>query len=140
MEISNSFESILQKFTLLIKHLGNFNHSGSLPYVADIVMIMIYYWNSTRAFDRALDKLANFGKHNTIYTYAFVVLEEFRKKCRAWTFKVYLKLEKLNNILYNSGHVKKGIASKFKGKIEVINHIDNWQGTGKTFEYYRREL
>ena len=84
----------------------------------------------------------NYEKHNTIYTYAFVIKDEYKGNGYAKMLKkVYLsKLEKLNNILYNSGHVRKGIASMFKGRIEVINHIDNWQGTGKTFEYYRREL
>ena len=33
-----------------------------------------------------------------------------------------------------------GISSKFKGKVEIINQIENWQGTGEIFEYYRRDL
>ena len=148
IEISNSLEKDFgKKFVLSHKTIEKyFNHSDSLPYVArcrnEIIgyIIGIPLENLDREPWTRVEK--NFGKHNTIYTYAFVVLEEFRKNGYAKMLKkVYLsKLEKLNNILYNSGHVRKGIASKFKGKIEVINHIDNWQGTGKTFEYYRREL
>ena len=34
---------------------------------------------------------------------------------------------------------KEGIASRFKGNIDIIDRIDNWQGTGKIFEYYSKE-
>ena len=55
--------------------------------------------------------------------------------------KVYLNwIKKRADINYVTGHVRKGIASRFKGLIHIIGNIDNWQGTGKTFEYYRREL
>ena len=27
-----------------------------------------------------------------------------------------------------------------EGNIRIIDRIENWQGTGKIFEYYRREL
>ena len=49
-------------------------------------------------------------------------------------------IRKKGNIFYVTGHVKQGIASRFNGKIQIIESIKNWQGTGKTFEYYRREL
>ena len=48
--------------------------------------------------------------------------------------------KKQENILFVTGHVKEGIASRFKGNIDIIDRIDNWQGTGKIFEYYRRNL
>ena len=37
-------------------------------------------------------------------------------------------LEELGFILGSSGDIK------------IINRVDNWQGTGMTFEYYRRDL
>ena len=39
-----------------------------------------------------------------------------------------------------TGHVKLGISNRFKGNINIINQVENWQGTGKVFEYYRREV
>ena len=39
-----------------------------------------------------------------------------------------------------TGHVKQGISDRFKGNISIINTVKNWQGTGKKFEYYRREV
>ena len=50
------------------------------------------------------------------------------------------KIEKLKNIDYVSGHVIKGVANRFKGNIEILYTVQNWQGTGKVFEYYRRIL
>jgi hypothetical protein len=32
------------------------------------------------------------------------------------------------------------VSTKFTGDIKIINRVDNWQGTGMTFEYYRRDL
>ena len=49
-------------------------------------------------------------------------------------------LKKQQGIVYVTGHVRKGIASRFTGKISIIEKIENWQGTGEVFEYYRREL
>jgi hypothetical protein len=36
--------------------------------------------------------------------------------------------------------VKESISAKFTGDIKIISRVDNWQGTGKTFEYYQRDL
>ena len=84
----------------------------------------------------------NFHKNNTIYTYAFVIKKEYKENGYAKTLKsVYLNwVRKQPGILYVTGHVKKGISSRFKGNITLIKKIDNWQGTGRVFEYYRREL
>ena len=48
--------------------------------------------------------------------------------------------KKKAGILYNTGHVKLGISKKFKGQIKIIAEVNNWQGTGEIFEYYRRNL
>ena len=85
---------------------------------------------------------ADYGKFNTLYTYAFVIQNKYKKNGYAKTLKkVYLNwAKKREGIIFSTGHVKKGISSKFKGKIEIINQIENWQGTGEVFEYYRRDL
>ena len=55
--------------------------------------------------------------------------------------RVYLNwAKKQEGILYITGHVMEGISKKFKGDITIINKTKNWQGTSKTFEYYRRKL
>ncbi|GIS03737.1 MAG: hypothetical protein CM15mP106_1840 [Candidatus Neomarinimicrobiota bacterium] len=55
--------------------------------------------------------------------------------------KVYLNwIKKQEHIYFMTGHVKRGISDRFKGNINIINHVENWQGTGKVFEYYRREV
>ena len=55
--------------------------------------------------------------------------------------RVYLNwVKKKEHIDFITGHVKQGVSSSFKGNIRIIDQIENWQGTGKIFEYYRREL
>ena len=84
----------------------------------------------------------NYGKFNTIYTYAFVIQNDYKKNGYAKILKkVYLNwAKKRDGILYNTGHVKTGISLNFKGQIDIVGSVDNWQGTGKQFEYYRRTL
>ena len=123
-----------------------FNRRGTLPFIArnqgDIVgyMIGVPLEMLSREPWARLD--ANFNKNNTIYTYAFVVEKDSKGTgCAKILKRVFLnQTKKHENILYVTGHVREGIASRFKGKIDIIDRIDNWQGTGKTFEYYRREI
>ena len=84
----------------------------------------------------------NFGKTNTLYTYAFVVQKLFKGNGYAKILKrVYLNwAKKQEKIQFITGHVIDGVSSKFTGNIRIIDRIENWQGTGKIFEYYRREL
>ena len=79
---------------------------------------------------------------NTLYTYAFVIKEDYRKNGYAKMLKkVFLsKAYKIKKVEYVTGHVAKGISSNFNGNIEIVNEIKNWQGTGIQFEYYRRIL
>ena len=69
-------------------------------------------------------------------------MEDFKKNGYAKMLKkVYLsRAEKIDNIEYITGHVAQGVSSRFKGNIELVGEIKNWQGTKKTFEYYRRYL
>ena len=84
----------------------------------------------------------HYKKYNTIYTYAFVINKKHTKNGYAKMLKrVYLNwAKKQEGILYITGHVMEGISKKFKGDISIINKTKNWQGTSKTFEYYRRKL
>lgn len=84
----------------------------------------------------------NFGKGNTLYTYAFVIMEKYKSNGYAKMLKrVYISwAKKKENIKYITGHVREGIANRFDNNIEIVNHIKDWQGTGKPFEYYRRSL
>ena len=123
-----------------------FNRKGTLPFIArnqgEIVgyLIGVPLEMLSREPWARLD--TNFNKGNTIYTYAFVVEDDSKKTgCAKILKRVFLnQTKKHKNILYVTGHVREGIASRFKGKIDIIDRIDNWQGTGKTFEYYRREI
>ena len=55
--------------------------------------------------------------------------------------RVYISwAKKRENIIYITGHVREGIANRFDSNIDIINHIKDWQGTGKPFEYYRRSF
>ena len=123
-----------------------FNQSKSLPFIARYRGEIIGY-----IIGMPLELLSqepwcrldeNYGKFNTLYTYAFVIQNKYKKNGYAKTLKkVYLNwAKKREGIIFSTGHVKKGISSKFKGKIEIINQIENWQGTGEVFEYYRRDL
>ena len=123
-----------------------FNRKGTLAFIArnqgDIVgyMIGVPLEMLSREPWARLDE--NFNKGNTIYTYAFVVENDSKGTgCAKILKRVFLnQTKKQENILFVTGHVKEGISSRFKGNIDIIDRIDNWQGTGKIFEYYRRNL
>ena len=123
-----------------------FNRKGTLPFIArdqgEIVgyMIGVPLEMLSREPWARLD--ANFNKGNTIYTYAFVVERDSKGTgCAKILKRVFLnQTKKIDSILYVTGHVMQGIASRFKGDIDIVDRTDNWQGTGKVFEYYRRRL
>ena len=148
IEISKTLEkeygerSVLNKKTIDLY----FNRDGSLPLIARFQNDIIGYiiglpieLLSKEPWAR-LDK--NYGQFNTIYTYAFVIKETYKGNGYAKILKkVYINwAKKREGIRYITGHVKLGIASRFKGDIKIVNQIDNWQGTRKIFEYYRRNL
>tara|TARA_B110000467_G_C18179436_1_gene399713 strand:+ start:92 stop:673 length:582 start_codon:yes stop_codon:yes gene_type:complete len=148
MEISASLAEDYGEKYLLTKNTINkyFNRSGALPIIARFENKIIGYiigmpleLLSQEPWAR-LDE--NYGKFNTLYTYAFVIKNDFKRKGYAKILKkVYISwAKKKEGILYNTGHVKSGISKKFKGQIKIIAEINNWQGTGKIFEYYRRNL
>ena len=84
----------------------------------------------------------NLNKNNTIYTYAFIIKKQFRKKGGyAKTLKmIYLNWAKKRGYTYVSGHVKQGLSKKFSKKTEIIKIFNNWYGLNTPYEYYRRLL
>ena len=148
IEVSKSLEKEYGPAALLTNKTIQiyFNRKGTLPFIArdqgEIVgyMIGVPLEMLSREPWARLD--ANFNKSNTIYTYAFVVERDSKGTgCAKILKRVFLnQTKKQENILYVTGHVRKGIASRFKGDIDIVDRIDNWQGTGKIFEYYRRRL
>ena len=123
-----------------------FNREGTLPLIARSQKNIIGYIIGLPLESLSKEPWArldeNYEKYNTIYTYAFVIKDEYKGKGYAKMLKkVYLNwAKKRDGINFITGHVRLGITSRFKGEIKIINQVENWQGTGKIFEYYRRNL
>ena len=123
-----------------------FNREGTLPIIARSHNNIIGYIIGLPLESLSKEPWArldeNYEKYNTIYTYAFVIKDKYKGNGYAKMLKkVYLNwAKKREGITFITGHVRLGIASRFKGEIKVINQVENWQGTGKVFEYYRRNL
>ena len=123
-----------------------FNREGTLPLIARSQKNIIGYIIGLPLESLSKEPWArldeNYEKYNTIYTYAFVIKDEYKGKGYAKMLKkVYLNwAKKRDGINFITGHVRLGITSRFKGEIKIINQVENWQGTGKVFEYYRRSL
>ena len=123
-----------------------FNREGALPFIARHQDQIIGYIIGIPLEILSKEPWArldiHFGQENTIYTYAFVIEKEYKENGYAKMLKkVYLNwIKKQDHIAYMTGHVKQGISNRFKGKIIIINTVKNWQGTGREFEYYRREV
>ena len=123
-----------------------FNKPTSLPFIARFRGEIIGYIIGVAIEDLSSEPWArldeNFGKHNTLYSYTFVIMDKYKGNGYAKILKrVFLSwAKKRESIRFITGHVKLGVSSKFTGDIKIVNRVDNWQGTGMTFEYYRRDL
>ena len=123
-----------------------FNKSGSLPFIACYRNKIIGYIIGVPIEELSHESWAqldeNFGKGNTLYTYAFVIQSEYKGNGYAKMLKrVFLSwAKKRKQTEHITGHVVNGISARFTGDIKIVNRINNWQGTGKSFEYYRRDL
>ena len=123
-----------------------FNRDGSLPLIArfqdDIIGYIIGLPLESLSQEPWARLDENYGKFNTVYTYAFVIKNKYKGNGYAKILKkVYLNwAKKRDGIRFVTGHVMLGISSRFTGEIKIVDRIENWQGTGKTFEYYRRYL
>ncbi len=148
IEISKSLAAEYGSRSLLTEKTIDiyFNREGTLPLIARSQKNIIGYIIGLPLESLSKEPWArldeNYEKYNTIYTYAFVIKDEYKGKGYAKMLKkVYLNwAKKRNGINFITGHVRLGITSRFKGEIKIINQVENWQGTGKIFEYYRRNL
>ena len=84
----------------------------------------------------------NLNKKNTIYTYAFIIKEKYRKSGGyGKTLKmIYLNWAKKRGFKFVTGHVAQSVVKNFKAKVETVKVFSNWYGTNIPFEYYRRKL
>tara|TARA_B100000214_G_scaffold97663_1_gene67975 strand:+ start:94 stop:684 length:591 start_codon:yes stop_codon:yes gene_type:complete len=148
IEISKSLAAEYGSRSLLTEKTIDiyFNREGTLPLIARSQKNIIGYIIGLPLESLSKEPWArldeNYEKYNTIYTYAFVIKDEYKGKGYAKMLKkVYLNwAKKRDGINFITGHVRLGITSRFKGEIKIINQVENWQGTGKIFEYYRRSL
>ena len=122
-----------------------FNYPHTLPFVARqsgeiigyIIGVPLEYFSNDPSFQ--CDE--NLGERNTLYTYAFVVFQKYKGSGFAKTLKrVYLSWAKKKGFKYVSGHVREGVSQLFTGSVQILQRFDNWHGTSKRFEYYRRPL
>ena len=148
IEISKSLAAEYGSRSLLTEKTIDiyFNREGTLPLIARSQKNIIGYIIGLPIESLSKEPWArldeNYEKYNTIYTYAFVIKDEYKGNGYAKMLKkVYLNwAKKRDGITFITGHVRLGITSRFKGEIKIINQVENWQGTGKVFEYYRRSL
>ena len=123
-----------------------FNTEKSLPFIARYQNEIIGYIIGIPLEELRQESWAvndkNFGKYNTLYTYAFVIMEKYKSNGYARMLKrVYLSwAQKRSNIKYVTGHVVTGTSNITDKNMTIISRIDNWQGTKKSFEYYRRSF
>ncbi|MBS1271468.1 MAG: hypothetical protein MAGBODY4_00599 [Candidatus Marinimicrobia bacterium] len=122
-----------------------FNYPQTYPFVARRHEQIIGYIIGVPLERFAKDVWAqydrNLGKKNTVYTYAFAVKKQYHKTGYAKMLKrLYYNWMRKRDVEYISGHVILGTTKLFNGEAEVIQTFENWHGTGKTFEYYRRKL
>ena len=123
-----------------------FNTDKSLPFIARYQDEIIGYIIGIPLEELRQESWAvndeNFGKYNTLYTYAFVIMEKYKSNGYARMLKrVYLSWsQKRSNIKYVTGHVVTGTSNVADKNMTIISRIDDWQGTKKSFEYYRRSF
>ena len=123
-----------------------FNTEKSLPFIARYQDEIIGYIIGIPLEELRQESWAvndeNFGKYNTLYTYAFVIMEKYKSNGYARMLKrVYLSwAQKRSNIKYVTGHVVTGTSNVADRNMTIISRIDDWQGTKKSFEYYRRSF
>ena len=123
-----------------------FNTEKSLPFIARYQNEIIGYIIGIPLEELRQESWAvndeNFGKYNTLYTYAFVIMEKYKSNGYARMLKrVYLSwAQKRSNIKYVTGHVVTGTSNITDKNMTIISRIDDWQGTKKSFEYYRRSF
>jgi len=135
-------EAILTKDTIR----KYFNTEKSLPFVAryqgEIIGFIIGIPLESLENQQWVFRDEFYGKGTTLYTYAFVIMEKYKSNGYAKMLKrVYLSWAKnRRNFQFISGHIKSGVVNNKDSSIKIIYQEENWKGTGKKFDYYRRSL
>ena len=123
-----------------------FNTEKSLPFIARYQNEIIGYIIGIPIEELNVETWAlndeNFGKYNTLYTYAFVIMEKYKSNGYAKMLKrVYLSwAQKKDRIQFITGHISAGNIDLKDKNVKIISFEEDWQGTGKPFEYYRRSF
>jgi len=123
-----------------------FNTEKSLPFIARYQNEIIGYIIGIPIEELKMETWAlndeNFGKYNTLYTYAFVIMEKYKSNGYAKMLKrVYLSwAQKKDRIQFITGHISAGNIDLKDKNVKIISFEEDWQGTGKPFEYYRRSF
>ena len=105
-----------------------FNYPHTLPFIArksgEIIGYIIGVPLEFFSNDPSFQCDSNLGEKNTLYTYAFVVLQKYKGSGYAKTLKrVYLSWAKKKGFIYVSGHVREGVSQRFSGSVQILSLI-----------------
>ena len=154
---SNDYPDLVEISKYLAKEFGNqallteknipkYFNKNTLPFIARYnrkiigyiigVPIEVFKEEAWAQYDH------NMGKNNTLYTYSFVIKEQYQSRggYGKTLKKIYLNWAKKKNYKYITGHVKQGISKHFSADTQIIKIFPNWYGQKSPFEYYRRPL
>lgn len=154
---TNDFPSLIEISKYLAVKFGNqalltenniykYFNKNTLPFVARLNEKIIGYIIGVPIEKFESESWAqydyNLGKHNTLYTYSFVVKKQYQTRGGyAKTLKrIYINWAKKKHYKYITGHVKQGISKKFSKDTQIIKIFPQWYGQETPFEYYRRPL
>jgi len=147
IEVSEEMAKIFGKQALLTKsNIKKYFNDETLPFIARKSGKIIGYIIGVPLENFRNESWCHFdvnlGKSNTLYTYAFVVSEKYRKKGGyAKTLKrIYINWAKKRGYVYITGHTQQGIAANFSPETEIVKVFLDWYGLSTPFEYYRRPL
>jgi len=147
MDVSQFLANKFGKQALLTKtNIHKYFNKDTLPFIARFKGEIIGYIIGVPLEHFKQDSWSHFDvnleKYNTLYTYAFVVKEKFRRKGGySKTLKrIYINWAKKQGYNFVTGHVQQGIAKGFTKSTEIVKIFPIWYGVKTPFEYYRRPL
>ena len=147
IEISKYLAKKFGNQALLTKgNIPKYFNNSTLPFIARLNNTIIGYIIGVPIENFKDESWAqydyNMGKKNTLYTYSFVIKEQYQSTGGyAKTLKkIYLNWAKKRNYKYISGHVQQGIAKRFSKETQIIKIFPEWYGQKVPYEYYRRPL
>ena len=147
VNVSQSLAELYGKQALLTRtNIPKYFSKDTLPFIARYKGEIIGYIIGVPLEKFNKDSWAqhdvNLGSNNTLYTYAFVMKEKYRKKGGySKTLKrIYINWAKKQDYKYITGHVRQGISKQFTAETQVVKIFPIWYGMKTPFEYYRRPL